>query len=470
MPIRRPRLPVLVSLIALVTVAILVYSTPNAWSLNRIYIGRSIEEASPALESQILDTIRSLNAGPTTLPPRPASAAGFPTRPAFEMEQAEREKIKAEHPEEFMVTDEPAQIVEDSTSVSTSKSVPNERKKANDRNKPKKEQEQDPDNPDRHQSAVEIPNIFHFTHLQTSTNALDLGFQQFIAIYSAYYYCNPSKIYIHTNVDPKAFRNARGSNNQWTRKIAHMPMVQFNHETAPNNSRSGVQITKLAHQSDFIRTRVMKKWGGIFMDEDSYLLKDLAPLRRAGYNNVVARQVDGNCGCGMFLSVPKSKLVSVYQELQHKVYDGKWTTHSVDLFTRLIDEFWVFEKEVLVMDQNAFFPLSWKSADLETIYKVGPHDNTTTPSSEFNLTNFVNSFDMKVQNTGKQTFKSSYALHGFNSEVKESAEYFGDFRGITLEYVLARNSNFARAIYPAIKHALTDSTLGEYEITYGTTK
>ena len=199
------------------------------------------------------------------------------------------------------------------------------------------------------------------------------------------------------------------------------------------------------------------------MDEDSYLLKDLAPLRRAGYKNIVARQVDGKVGCGMFLSAPGSQLVKAYQELQDQVFDGRWTTHSVDLFTRLIDDFSELEKEVLVMDHTAFFPLSWKASDLATIYEVkGPNDNSTTSNtSHFNVTSFIKSFDMKGQDTERQRFKSSYALHGFNSEVRESAEYFGGFGGITLEYVLARNSNFARAIYPAIKHALSDNALAE---------
>lgn len=207
----------------------------------------------------------------------------------------------------------------------------------------------------------------------------------------------------------------------------------------------------------------MKKWGGVFMDEDSYLLKDLVGLRQAGYKNVVARQIDGKVGCGMFLSVPDSQLVTAYQTLQDDVFDGRWTTHSVDLLTRLTDEFSVLDKEVLVMDHTAFFPLSWKAGDLATIYEVGgPSDNSTTQNpSNFNLTSFVDTFEMKVQNTGRDLWKTSYALHGFNSEVKGSAEYFGEFGGITLDYVLARNSNFARAIYPVIKYALTDSALAD---------
>lgn len=36
---------------------------------------------------------------------------------------------------------------------------------------------------------------------------------------------------------------------------------------------------------------------------------------------------------------------------------------------------------------------------------------------------------------------------------------FGKFGGITLEYVLAQNNNFARAVYPAVKHALDNGII-----------
>jgi hypothetical protein len=339
MALRRPRLPVLVTLISLVTVGFFVYTSPNldVWSFHGFNGGWSSEAGSLDSNGQMVDGIQSVNSVPT----------GLPARQAFTIEQmGSRTKAVSGNEDQIKQINEPAIIIEDST------------KESNKYSKPLKEQKK-LDHSLRVQSSDEIPNIFHFTHLQTSTATLDIGFQQFISIYSAYHYCKPSKIYIHTNVNGEAFRRARRSRNQWTRKIASMPMVEFNHELAPNASHGGVQITKLAHQSDFIRTRVMKKWGGIFMDEDSYLLKDLAPLRRAGYKNIVARQVDGKVGCGMFLSAPGSQLVKAYQELQDQVFDGRWTTHSVDLFTRLIDDFSELEKEVLVMDHTAFFPLSW---------------------------------------------------------------------------------------------------------------
>ena len=52
-------------------------------------------------------------------------------------------------------------------------------------------------------------------------------------------------------------------------------------------------------------------------------------------------------------------------------------------------------------------------------------------------------------------------LHGWTSSIKNNfdgdentPELFDEYKGISLEYILARNSNFARAVYPAVKDAL----------------
>ena len=49
-------------------------------------------------------------------------------------------------------------------------------------------------------------------------------------------------------------------------------------------------------------------------------------------------------------------------------------------------------------------------------------------------------------------YSSTYALHAFRST--DHSVPINNFDGITMEYVLARQSNFARAVYPAIRHAI----------------
>ena len=49
-------------------------------------------------------------------------------------------------------------------------------------------------------------------------------------------------------------------------------------------------------------------------------------------------------------------------------------------------------------------------------------------------------------------YSSTYALHAFRST--GDSVRIQNFDGITMEYILARQSNFARAVYPVFQHAI----------------
>lgn len=168
-------------------------------------------------------------------------------------------------------------------------------------------------------SATEIPNIVHFMHLLSLSKKthppFQFEFQHFISVYSAYLYLQPDEIYIHTNVAPNIVEQARDSPHRWTRAIANLPIVIFNYETAPDVIIAGKKIVKLSNKSDFVRTRVMKRWDGIYLDEDIYLLKDLSVLRHAGFQNVMERQAYGAICPVLFLSMPENEMIMAYHAL-----------------------------------------------------------------------------------------------------------------------------------------------------------
>ena len=146
---------------SLAIMAFLIYSSPNEWLLDRIYIGTTEERGSLENDAQIIDGIPWVNSTTTTLPLLQTIDHVKQSRPQ-----------ETSHPENSI--DEPAMIMEDSTKNSTEniQSLKNQQV-------------------EQHNSGVtqsplnEIPNIFHFTHLQANPQTLDIGFQQFIAIYSA---------------------------------------------------------------------------------------------------------------------------------------------------------------------------------------------------------------------------------------------------------------------------------------------
>jgi hypothetical protein len=160
----------------------------------------------------------------------------------------------------------------------------------------------------------------------------------------------------------------------------------------------------------------------------------------------------------MWLSVPGSDLVTAYHALQDIVFNGTWSTHSVDLFTRVALEYSGRDQEVLILEQDAFFPLGWMSEHFNTLYQVHINEHTE-PSSPSNVASFIQSFNMDLPTTWVRDWRNSYAVHGFNSGLHMYKAYFGVYGGITVEYVLARKSNFARAVYPAVKHAMDNGII-----------
>jgi Glycosyltransferase sugar-binding region containing DXD motif len=322
------------------------------------------------------------------------------------------------------------------------------------------------------ESPPEIPNIVHFAHFippsVTLNDSLNFEFRHFISIYSAYYYFKPDRIYIHTDAPPDLFRQAGSSSDKWTRHIAKIPSVVFNHETIADTTSSGKEIKTMEAKSDFLRTRVMKRWGGIYLDDDSYVLKDVAALRKAGYENVVGRtsgetapdgrRIAGWVACGMFLSTPENDFISVYQALQDLVFDGGYLTHANLLIEVLASDFAARERSLLILDENAFYPTTWFTPDLDAVFQS--HNSSESeepifPSAElpFNFSAYIDSFQLRRPKTWHIDWRGSYAVHGYNFAASKNKEVVKR-GGIQLDYVLERSSNFARAVYPAIKHAI----------------
>ena len=291
--------------------------------------------------------------------------------------------------------------------------------------------------------------------------------------YSAWHFLRPETIYIHTNIEDDIVKKEIGTaENPYTQAIGKIPNLEFIHCTPPTNTTSGRKIDALANMSDFIRTQALIMHGGVFLDEDSYVLRDLKPLRRIGFENVVGRQAGGKICPAILLSTRNNTLMKAYHALQDVIFDGEWATHATELLSTLTNDFSPTDNQVLELEQDAFFPSSWNPQDVRDLYRVredvGPSP-ANNPSIN-GLQNFIDNFELgPPANTWQRDWRVSYALHGWSSTLPggrqsklsagDTQKMFGAFGGINLPYMLARNSDFALAVYPAVKHALDSGFL-----------
>lgn len=327
-----------------------------------------------------------------------------------------------------------------------------------------------------------IPNIIHFVNLkpddEVSNTTIRFPLRMFVAVYSASYYLKPDTIYIHTNIEKDLIGDAlKYSSNPYVQALRRMPEVKFNYVVSPTKTNTGRNIDLLAHRSDFVRLEMLKKYGGIYLDDDVYALRDLKPLRELGYHTVTGRQSNDQVCNAVILSSPGNPFIETFYELSHRVFDGAWTTHSVDLLTHISKAFQKPDLSTLVMSRETFFPGSWKDVDLLWMYQqhetasARAHDSwvVDSPSPMENLTHYIESYKTDAHEQANSLhqldweydWRDSYAVHGWTSGIKgafsEEAreQLMGHKDGtITLDYLLSRKSNLARALYPAVQDAV----------------
>ncbi|KAH6687953.1 hypothetical protein F5X68DRAFT_206587 [Plectosphaerella plurivora] len=306
-----------------------------------------------------------------------------------------------------------------------------------------------------------IPNQVHFVYVLADVDG-DFGFQfsHALSMYAAWYYWRPRHIYLHTNVLANASAVARakaGDDGKWSRLIFARFDVHINTVEAPTRADNGVAIRGLEHRSDFVRVKAVHDFGGVYIDWDVHALRDIRMLRETGFKAVAGRQLGGQINSGILLSRAGSRLTAGWMEGMHKAYTGGWTTHSNEVITKLGERL-AGEPggEVLIMEREAFSPGSWKDADTDTLFMV--HDDE--PSNLANyiagdaLPAYVEGYADRWERPGDfpswaRDWSSSYMLHAFRpGRWKHKVE---GFEHITPRYVLERQSNFARAVYPVAR-------------------
>lgn len=209
----------------------------------------------------------------------------------------------------------------------------------------------------------DIPNIAHFVrqlnrHANGTAKPLLYEFRHFMAYYSSYHYLKPDSINIWSDATEEMLEVARQEGDEITKAVLAIPNLKFHHVTMPTRTSFGQEIKAYAHKSDFVRTRVMAEHGGQYFDDDAWVIRDLAPLRSTGYENVFGIEAMGDICQAMWMATPNNTLMKAFETLQDRVFDGDWLTASNSLITNLVHDIrgYSHDRHALVLDRNALFP------------------------------------------------------------------------------------------------------------------
>lgn len=305
---------------------------------------------------------------------------------------------------------------------------------------------------------TEIPPVVHFVQLRKDeVSELHFAFEAFLALYAAYRFIQPSAIYIHTDFSREDVASATEHGSSWTRKVltSFPDVVHLNPVTAPTEA-NGFPIKRIEHRSDFVRLEQLAKFGGVYLDWDVITLRPLAPLLGAGFRAVVGRQFDGFINNGIILASPGSGVVDVMRQETPRVFDGGWITHSVALLTTVANRLASVAGEVLIMDSKAFAPFDWSQASVDD--ELQRHDGDAARAYDFEVADAKQAWETRSRKEKKDweyDFSDAYFLHKFYNDVEDPK----GFEGVSVPYILARDSNYALATWPIVMHGIQEGII-----------
>ncbi|KAG6354969.1 hypothetical protein INS49_004050 [Diaporthe citri] len=300
------------------------------------------------------------------------------------------------------------------------------------------------------------------------SSSLHFSFESFLAIYSAYLFVQPSVIYIHTDYTPQEVVSAARNGSSWTRKVltAFPDTVRLNKVTAPTKAND-LDIKRIEHKSDFVRLDQLTLHGGIYLDWDVLTLRSLDPLIDSGFKAVVGRQSDATVTNGIILAARDAALTRIMKQETPKAVNGDWVSHSVGLITSVAQAVAGIPREVLIMDPGAFAPFTWTQESVNAALER--HEGDAPPVQRQDTLAgrgvLVAVDPMAVWEKHRAAEKKTWA-HDF-SDAFFFHNYFNDvenprgFTGVSVPYVLARDSNYALAAWPIVKQGIKDGYIDE---------
>lgn len=171
----------------------------------------------------------------------------------------------------------------------------------------------------RQRDAV-VPNIVHM--IKFGSESLELFvYLNFLSILE---HIKPEVVYIH-----QVGNQSKESRESWNNILSH-PIVKVI-ETSQNVEIFGItpHYLDFAHQADIIRMKALKKYGGIYLDFDTLILRNFDDFRY--HHFTLGKQATIGLINAIIISSKESRFLNEWYQAYRYVQFSCWDCHSVRL-------------------------------------------------------------------------------------------------------------------------------------------
>jgi hypothetical protein len=162
-----------------------------------------------------------------------------------------------------------------------------------------------------------VPNVIHYVRL----NRKSWSFVEYICLLSAFINQKPDYIFIHTNVigrfRGKYWKLIQQKTDLNLRLIVlpiKIPLKIFGQKLSQN--------WNIYHGSDILRIKVLMKYGGIYLDNDVYVVQNLDKYRK--FEMTLGWPKNESLGTMVLIANKNSKFLRLWLESYHDYKADKW--------------------------------------------------------------------------------------------------------------------------------------------------
>lgn len=184
------------------------------------------------------------------------------------------------------------------------------------------------------------PKIVHFVYF----GGRPYSFANYLAVKAAHDRFGPDAIYMHCSEEPVGNPNWEAIRPYVSiRKIDDI--VEF----------GGAPVKWPQYKADIARLQILLKEGGVYLDNDMLLLKDIDHLRCGKV--VMSGESKTALTNAFIMAPPNDPFLAVWLErMVERIHSGVWADHSVVLAAELARE---MPDKINVLSSDAFIPFDW---------------------------------------------------------------------------------------------------------------